>query len=410
MNTQSRLSVLTKTASLAVAVTLLGAAADSVFAASGPQYRSLRGLSMGNAFVAVVDAKEALYFNPAGLNLINTLGNASARPGLAGYPRKRLNARSNMFGVALPVGDMNDFYGFFKDHKKSFSNSDSLRADGTLFDDLAPFDRRPVEIGILHGFEFAMHNFGAAYWADARIAPYADVGVLLPQAGIETIELDAVIQVAGARGFLNNRLAAGAGYRIANRQTVKNFSLAASEFAEDGGQAVIDRVQDTINEKFENLTDITSYGHGIDLGALWQQTSWLRFGAALQNMGMYLNDELVTPELTVGLAITPPIASTGGMFARKVNFALDFEDLLNDERNYRLYSKINFGAEVEQQFWWLASVRLSGGFKGGYWAAGTGVSLLTALHLEAATWAEEAGLYTGHIEERFYAVRLGVGL
>ncbi len=404
MKSQTKLSV------SALAATLLFAGATASMAASGPQYRSLRGLAMGNAFVAIVDDKEAIYYNPAGLNLINALGNAAARPGLANYPRNRINARVNMVGAALPLGDFKDFYGFFKDHKKSFSDDSTMRSDNTLFNDLAPFDRRPVEIGLLHGAEFAMHNFGAAYWADARIAPYADVGVLLPQAGIETIQLDAVVQVAGAHGFLNNRLAAGGGYRLANRQTVRNFQVAASEFATDGGQSVLNQVQDTINDKFSNLSDFTTYGHGIDLGALWQQTSWLRFGASMQNMGMYLNHEYVTPELTVGLAISPPLASTGRMFSRKVNLALDLEDILNDERNYRLLSKVNFGAEVQQDLWWLASLRLSGGYKGGYWAAGTGLDLLTAIHIEAASWAEEVGSYTGHIEDRYYALRVGVGL
>jgi hypothetical protein len=408
-NTTSTRSLRTlRVATAALAALAVGEAA----AASGPQYRSLRAQSMGNAFVAVVDNKDALYYNPAGLNLINSLGNASARPGLAAYPRTRLNARVNIVGAAAPLSEMNDFFDLFKKHRGAFRGGDSaFRAGGNdLINDLNPYDRRAIEVGVLHGAEFAMHNYGAAYWLDARVAPYADVGVLLPQAGIETIQLDAVIQVAAARGFLNNRLAAGGGYRLANRQTVHDFQVATSEFAEDGGQPVIDRVQDTLDAKFSNMNDFSTYGHGIDLGALWQQTSWLRFGAAFQNLGMHLDNEFVTPELTVGAAVTPPLLSTGGKFPRKVNLAVDFEDILNDERNYKLMSKVNFGAEVEQYLWWFASARVAGGFKGGYWSAGAGLSLFTAVHIEAASWAEEAGFYTGHIEDRYWAFRVGVGL
>jgi hypothetical protein len=317
-----------------------------------------------------------------------------------------------MIGAAAPVYDLLDFLELFNDNKDAFSGGDSgFRAGGNkLINDLNPFDRRAVEVGIMHGAEFAMHNFGAAYWLDANVAPYADVGILLPQAGIERIQLDAVVQVAGARGFLNNRLAAGAGYRLANRQTVSDFQIAASEFAEDDGQPVIDRVQDTIDEKFSNMSDMSTYGHGVDLGVLWQQTTWLRFGAAVQNLGMYLNNEFVTPEFTAGLALTPPILSSGGKFPRKVNFAVDFEDLFNDERNYKFFNKVNFGAEVEQYLWWFASARVAGGFKGGYWSAGAGLGLFNAIHLEAASWAEEAGFYTGHLEDRYWALRVGVGL
>lgn len=399
-------------AALSLAAAALLVALPSVAeSATGPQYRSLRALSMGNAFVAVVDNKDALYYNPAGLNLINALGNPARRPGQAAYPRTRLNARMNVVGGTAPLENMFDFLAMFDNHRAAFRNDSAFRAGGeSLFADMIPYDRLPIEIGLMHGAEFAMHNYGAAYWLDTRAAPYADVGIILPQAGVETIQLDAVVQVAAARGFLNSRLAAGAGYRLANRQTVNQFHVSTGEFTEDGGQPVIDRVQDTINQKFADMKDMSTYGHGLDFGVLWQQTSWLRFGMAAQNLGMYLNHEFITPEFTVGAAVTPPILTTSGKFARKVNFAVDFEDMFNDDRNYKFFNKINMGAEVEQSFWWFAAARLAGGFKGGYWSAGAGVSLLNALHLEAASWAEEGGMYTGHIEDRYYAFRVGVGL
>src|SRR5690606_41216156 len=54
---------------------------------------------------------------------------------------------------------------------------------------ISQFDRRSIEIGVYFpGIEFAMHNYGAAIWSNARLAPYADVGVLLPQAGVERSE------------------------------------------------------------------------------------------------------------------------------------------------------------------------------------------------------------------------------
>ncbi len=399
------------TASLALAAACLMALPLAPGAATGPQYRSLRALSMGNAFVAVVDNKDALYYNPAGLNLINRLGNSEARPGLGAYPRTRFNARVNVVGGTAPAENLIDFINLFNDHQNAFESDSGFRTGGNdLLRALTPFDRLPVEVGLMHGAEFAMHNYGAAYWLDSRVAPYADVGILIPQAGIKTIQLDAVIQLAAARGFLNNRLAAGAGYRLANRQTVHDFQVSTSEFADDGGQPVIDRIQDTINAKFANMKDRSTYGHGVDLGLLWQQTSWLRLGAAVQNLGMHLNHEFVTPEFTVGAAVTPPLLSTSGLLARKVNFAVDVEDLFNDDRNYKFLSKINFGAEIEQSLWWFAAARVAGGFKGGYWAAGAGLSFVNAIHLEAASWAEENGMYTGHIEDRYYALRLGIGL
>lgn len=391
-----------------VALALMPFAAE---AASGPQYRSLRALSMGNAFVAVVDNKDALHYNPAGLNLINSLGNPERRPGQSSYPRTRLNARVNLIGGTAPANNLIEFLDLFDTHRHAFESDSGFRTGGNdLLRALTPFDRLPVEVGLMHGAEFAMHNYGAAYWLDSRAAPYADVGILIPQAGIKTIQLDAVVQLAAARGFFNSRLAAGAGYRLANRQTVHDFQVSTSEFTQDEGQPVIDRILDTARTKLENLRDASTYGHGVDLGVLWQQTSWLRFGASIQNLGMHLNHAYVTPEFTAGLAVTPPLLTTTGLLARKINIALDIEDIFNDDRNYKFPSKVNFGAEVEQSLWWFAAVRVAGGFKGGYWTAGAGLSMVNAIHLEMASWAEEGGLYTGHIEDRYYAFRVGIGL
>ncbi len=379
----------------------------STFARSGPQHLSFRPMSMGNAFVAVVDDKDALFYNPAGLNLINALGNPKRRPGMS-YPRDRMDLRMDVIGLTSPnLSDLLDFKNIYNNHQNSFSDQNTFLNDSTLQTDLTPFDRKPIHVGVLHGSEFAMHNFGFAYWADATVAPYADQGILLPQAGVERIQIDAVIQLAGARGFMNDKLSVGVGYRLANRQQVENYQLAASDFGNDN---LKHSVIDTLNGKLENYGNPLSYGHGIDVGALWQQYSWLRFGAAVQNMGMYLNGDPVTPEFTVGAAATPAILQHGGIFGRKVNFAVDLEDLFNNDHNYKPLNKINFGAEVEQYLWWIASVRLASGFKGGYWTGGLGLSLFKSIHVDAVTWAEEKGYYTGQTEDRYFAINVGLGI
>jgi hypothetical protein len=223
--------------------------------------------------------------------------------------------------------------------------------------------------------------------------------------------VDAVLQLAAARSFMSDRLALGGGYRLANRQVVERYEISAGRLADDEGrEEVQEEMQDSAFSKLKNLGDPTTYGHGLDFGALWQQTPWLRFGGAIQNFGMVLDGELVTPELTVGAAVSVPQLSAGGRFARKVNLAFDFEDLLNDDNNYKPLSKINFGAEVEQYGWGFISMRLAGGFKGGYWSAGTGVSLFSAVHIDAVSYAEEKGYYTGQVEDRMYAVQVGIGM
>ena len=69
------------------------------FAAKAPTHRSIRAEAMGNAHVALVDDKEAIYFNYAGLNQINRLGNYDMRPEQGYYPRNIGDMRLNLGGA-----------------------------------------------------------------------------------------------------------------------------------------------------------------------------------------------------------------------------------------------------------------------------------------------------------------------
>ena len=78
----------------------------------------------------------------------------------------------------------------------------------------------------------------------------------------------------------------------------------------------------------------------------------------------------------------------------------------------RLHRRGAFG-DLEQRLLragfgeYLAQIR--GGFKGGYPTYGLLLNLLF-LQMEFTTWAEEAGLYVGQLEDRHYlfGVRLGI--
>jgi len=379
---------------------------------TGPIHRTLRPLAMGNAFVAVADDKDAMHYNVAGLNLMGRLGNGNLDPAQQRYPLDKFDMHMDFLGTAIPVDDALDILKFYQDHQKSFQNMNSLQKDSNLVSDLSAFDRRPVKIAVLHGGELAMHNFGMAYWADAQLAPYADVGVLLPQAGIESISFDMVGQIAGAYSYMDDRLSVGLGYRLAKREEVGNFQVALTDLSNNSGRRTVEQaIQDTVDEKLRELSDLSTLGHAMDAGVLWQQTPDIRFGASIQNLFMILNHKAVTPDLTVGVAYSPMLLENNGRWKRKINFAMDFEDALNNDRNYKPINKIDMGAEWEQTLIpWVLKGRLSLGLKGGYPTAGLGGTLFTIFHYEAATWAEEGGYYTGQVEDRYYVMNFGVGI
>ncbi len=383
----------------------------TLFALSGPVHRTLRPLAMGNAFTAVVDDKDAMHYNTAGLNLMGRLGNSAKRPTLARYPTDKFDMHMDFIGTALPVDEALDIMRFWEDHQKSFSNMETLQNDTAFSNDLARFDRRPVRIAVLHGGELAMHNFGMAYWADAQIAPYADVGILLPQAGVDHIQLDVVGQIAGAYSYFEDKLSVGLGYRMAKREEVGNIQISVTDLQDQKRKELNVALQDTVDSKMSEFADLGSIGHGMDAGVLWQQNADLRFGAAIQNLFMVLNHQAVTPLFSVGVAYSPMRLQSNGHWKRKINFACDFADLFNSDRNWKPLNKINVGAEWEQTLIpWVLKGRLSAGVKGGYPTAGLGGNLLTIFHYEFATWADEAGYFTGQREDRYYVMKFGIGL
>lgn len=396
---------------LAVAAAVACLAAQGL-ARSGPEHRTLRPLAMGNAFVAVADDKDAMHYNVAGLNLMGRLGSKSLRPAMERYPLDRFDMHMDFLGTALPVAEALDLLKFYNSHQNSFTDQNALQEDSTLVQDLSQFDRRPVKIAVLHGGELAFHNFGMAYWADAQLAPYADVGVLLPQAGIDFIQIDVVGQIAGATAYFDDRLSVGLGYRMAKRERMGNFQVALTDlYSKESRKTVQEAIQDSVDEKIQHLADLGSIGHALDAGLIWQQSPNLRFGLAAQNVGMVLNHDPITPKLTAGLAFSPMRLQGNGRWKRKINFAMDFEDVLNNERNYKPVNKVNMGAEWEQTLIpWVLKGRLALGMKGGYPTAGLGGTLMTVFHYEFATWAEEGGYYTGQIEDRYYVMKFGVGL
>jgi len=405
---------------------LMALSTSALFAAKGPTHKSLRAYGMGNAFVAVVDDKEAIYYNPAGLNLINRLGNYELDPERGYYPHNYLDMRINV-GAQAPLQTTLDAYRLGNRVTDILDNAGSNTTDGNnpvldslsghpeLADDINYFDRLPIAIGAKYDMELAFHNFGGAIWVDAGVAPYVDGGVIMPFAGVDTFFVDAVMQGAVAVSPLQD-LSVGMGYKMAQRAYLNQFEVSALEW---------EKAQDSLQAKFEetrdNVTDLGTIGHALEFGALYQINREVRAGGSLRNLFLTkLAGESITPDLTLGVAASPRRLQRNTAFARKVNFACDYADILNNERNYKFLSHLNFGMEIEQvllavpiiSFWDLRAlkVRLGGGFKGGYPTGSAALEVLRVVEFEVATWAEESGYYTGQQEDRYYMAQVSIGL
>jgi hypothetical protein len=390
------------------------------FARKGPNFTSLRAAAMGNAFVALVDDREAIYYNPAGLNLINRLGNYEKRPDLGYYVNNWLDMRLNtrvilpdMLGVGL------DAYRFKNNHEETIDKLggvdqiEALSKDSSLYNDVTFIDRLALPFGVGFSGELAFHNFGGAIWGEASASPLLDVGVVVPGFGVEYVEANLSGQMAFAANLFDPNLSLGLGGRLVKSEKTRSYEVGLDNY---------ETLTDTLDKKLEEIrNDIENFSTVMDFGVLYQIKRDVRLGAALQNV--YFNKLLgqsVTPELTVGVAYSPRRWQNNSNFGRKLNFALDFEDLLNDDREYKFFSKVNFGFEIEQvlvtvpylafgEYFRFAKTRFGAGFKGGYWTLGAGLELLSVLHFEFATWSEERGYYTGQNPERTYVGNVGIG-
>jgi len=469
-------------------------------AAKGPEYRSLRVHGMGGAFVAVADNKDALYYNPAGLNLINRMGNFEKNPEMGYMPNKSFEVRlftisgsfpaniitnvldicgaptigrmvSKMvflnFGYFTNINYCPDYWAIIPDNMGDLS--DSLYANQHLADRLTRFDRLPVEMGGQVSFlEFAMHNFGFSLWLNSILALYMDTGVIMPAPGYEPVQVDVAMQTAFAFSPVD-KWSIGIGLKAVNRYLQPGYDFHPQYDLEHVNYK--DEL-DTLKDRWKNaddLLDIQNFNFGFDFGVLYQITRQVRLGTSLRNVFFSeLAGETITPNLSFGAMASPIILQSNSMWGRKVNFAMDYVDVLNDNLSDMPLSHLNFGTEVEQTVIPsptknmkiltrtlfgvlggvaglaigylvgegvvggtvggligggtgallgadigggrdLMKVSLGCGFEGGYLAWTTAFALGEVINMRFASYSEERGFRTGQKEHRLWTGEFSVG-
>ena len=476
------------------------------YAAKGPQYHSLKVHGMGGAFVAVADSKDALYYNPAGLNLINRLGNFEKNPEMGYMPFSKSEVRLFSATVFLPGKEINTIidvcgaptlgtivkrvlffdFGYFGDANwcpAYFDITpdidefwpDSLRAHPEFEKGLGKLDNSRLDIGTqISILEIIIPNFGFSTWLNASAAPWVDVGIFIPIFGYEPIQVDMVAQTAFA--FSPVELwSIGAGLKYAKRynQPAYNFKPGL-DF--NGAKNIEDTKVNTeelrdLEDRWENIGDDlinADWAIGLDLGVLYQITRELRLGSSVRNIFFSkLADETITPNWSIGVMASPMILQSNSPWARKVNFAIDYVDILDGTITEKFMGHLNLGAEIDQVVipsptremsytYRLAFGAVGGvigfgigtligdghgttgaiagigvgtiagikfglghdalrvsfgcGLEGGYPAFNMGFGLFgDALTMRFASYAEERGLKTGENGHRFWAGEFSVG-
>ena len=237
----------------------------SIASAKAPTHFSLRAESMGGAHVAVVDDKEAIHYNYAGLSQINRLGNYEKRPEQGYYPRNWIGDMRLTFGGAGDIfkflstySDVKEVQDLFRDAQKDAGTQssqtsailDSLVKNPKYIKTLNSYDHKTIEARVKFDAEMAFHNFGAAFWINGSVAPYVDAGIILPFVVVDTFVIDAVAQMGGAYEIIPNELSVGLGAKIAKRHKTNMVTVGLANYS-----TIADTLKDQLGDATDNFFD-----------------------------------------------------------------------------------------------------------------------------------------------------------
>jgi len=331
-------------------------------------YRGMRPLGMGGAHIAVADDYNALFYNPAGLNNIQSW-------------------RVEIFNVGIGISSQ---------VKNIVSNISDLGGDVA---DIAGIVEESIGSNHHLSFEFVpswvMHNFGLAlvedFKANVRVRNQA-----VPEVGLYA--KNDVVTVVGLAGRFWDRFQIGG--------TLKSIY----RFTADENLSALDILND-----IPEVRDIVSEGQawGIDLGV-----NYILPLPFKQKVGMQIADVFNT-KFNLGLVNAVSGAGTPDTIGRTINLgykieppafyyltpvvAIDFRDVLNTSKSSYI-KRLYLGTEMKLPFIFTVRAGLHQGFLS--LGASADFWLIT---LDILSYAEELGVGYQNPDRRYY-LKISMGI
>ena len=324
--------------------------------------RNVRALGMGNAYTAVVDDEDSLFYNPAGIG------------------------RNS--GIFWSVVDFNFGVNDISDTLDTFSN---LTGTSTEFANaLNSLYGNPIWGGG-HGKTAAIFPFFAAgYYYDLDMS----VSVNNPSATSMDVNIVSDEGIAIGAGFSAGIMSFGTVVRRVERTGARRTY---------GAAAIADIVSGTGSpDDIFNSFDNSGLGYGLDMG--------INFGfdtIVAPMLSFVIKDIGNTSFRTSSNAIEAPPTQEQEMIMGasmvvdlplvSVSPAIDIKHL--DNSDIQFGKKVHFGIELG-----VPLLDLRAGYHQGYFSYGAGLNL-GFMRIDAASWGVELGEYPGQLEDRRFMLQ-----
>lgn len=318
----------------------------------------VRPLAMGNAFVAVADDFNALYYNPAGLARIKEWQMEIVNP--------KFDISTNTYFLAKRIKS--------KGKMETSDLIDTMKDEAGKPNHIG-FGLTPYFITKGWGFGLGMDNFVSflTHNGDVEVETDAAAKVLIP--------------ISIAKNYLSNRLSIGF--------TIKPTAIVA--FDQDISMDTISLIsKDSNNQNNQKFSDflISGLGVGLDLGMLFTPTTEgiePTFGMSISDFGgtrlrKLLSDgtkaRTVQPSVNTGISFKPVKTDN--------HYLLVAIDAHSINQNTHFSHKMGYGLEYGVG----SRLKLEAGLYHGYPTAGLQLDL-TILKIRLATYAEDRSALVG---------------
>lgn len=308
---------------------------------------SIRALGMGNAFTAIVNDKDSLFYNPAGLNKVEGI-------------------YLTLFDLGLGINGL--------DKQDLLNNVDSSDIAATI----TALAGEQIWLNYKGKAAFTMGNFAAAYFYDGFLS------TLVENPTFPTVNISYFNDIGYAAGFgfgVTPMISMGVVTKVINR-TGGTVPI---------GMDVLDSLD---SATIESEVNKTGKGYALDYGLNFNlpAANYISFvyknigNTAYQATGSGDNPPSDDSEMIIGWGMDIDLPGLN------IRPAIDYKHI--NDSSTPLGKKLHFGLELD-----LPLLTVRGGINQGYYTWGFSASL-GPLEIDFANYAVELGVYPGQNEDR----------